>query len=138
MFLKAQVSSFIATASDFLVTIFLREIAGLWYLPASVLGTITGGVVNYFINRTWSFGSRPDTKDIQDTIGSQAFRYFHIWAGSIILNASGMWLLTSPGGINYIVSKLIVSFAVGIGFNYPLQKRYVFRKKFKKKDAVTI
>lgn len=126
-FLKAQVSSFIATSSDFLITIVLTE-AGMWYLPASVLGTITGGVVNYFINRNWSFQSR------DDHISRQAFRYFHIWAGSIILNASGMWLLTSLAGFNYILSKLIISLAVGIGFNYPLQKRYVFKRK----ETVTI
>lgn len=122
-FFKAQFSSFTATIVDFCLTIILVEAGVMRYLPATIIGTTTGGAVNYFINRFWSF------KSTGDKIPIQAFRYFHIWIGSIILNASGMWILTSGVGIEYIISKLIVSLAVGWGFNYPLQKNYVFRKK---------
>jgi putative flippase GtrA len=122
-FFKAQFSSFTATVIDFCLTIFLVEIGDMWYLTATLIGTTTGGAVNYIINRVWSF------KSTKDKVPIQAFRYSHIWLGSILLNASGMWLLTSGVGIEYIISKLIVSLAVGWGFNYPLQKNYVFRKK---------
>ncbi|HLT24433.1 MAG TPA: GtrA family protein [Ignavibacteria bacterium] len=125
-FFKAQISSFTATAVDFIIMILLVELAGMWYLAGSVLGTIFGGITNYTINRFWSFHS---TKEL---VHMQAFRYFHIWMSSIILNALGMWFLTSLGDIEYIISKIIVSVVVGFGFNYPLQKKYVFENMKRK------
>lgn len=122
-FFKAQISSFTASLIDFVMTVMLVELTGIWYLTASVIGTIAGGVTNYFVNRIWSF------KSTRDRISGQAFRYFHIWTGSILLNASGMWLLTTGLGIDYVISKIIISFVVGLGFNYPLQKKYVFKEK---------
>ena len=43
-FLKAQASSFIATAVDFAVTVFLKEVLKFWYLLASFIGTFSGGI----------------------------------------------------------------------------------------------
>jgi len=122
IFLKAQASSFISTLVDFLVTIVLKELVGAWYLAASVLGTISGGVTNFILGRNWVFSSK------QKKISAQAFRYVFVWLGNLALNAGGVYWLTDILGLKYIASKILVSLIVGIGYNYVLQKFFVFRK----------
>ena len=120
-FIKAQAASFTATALDFSVTIILKELAGSWYLLASVLGTISGGIVNFTMNRRWVFSAR-DRK-----MHSQAIRYILVWIGNLILVSAGVFILTHYGGISYLVSKIAVSVIVGFFYNYTLQKRFVFK-----------
>ncbi|OYY07843.1 MAG: hypothetical protein B7Y66_12000, partial [Sphingobacteriia bacterium 35-36-14] len=69
VFIKAQASSLIASATDFAVTVFLVEVIHLLAIVAAAIGTITGGVVNFLLGRNWVFkaGSSP--------IPKQAFRY---------------------------------------------------------------
>lgn len=120
-FLKAQASSLMATAADFICTVVLKEVFGVWYILANIIGVTTGGLVNFFINRDWVFEGR------EKEIKFQAIRYFIIWTGNLVLNASGVWLLTQFGPFNYIVSKVIVSLIVGWTYNYFLQKNFVFK-----------
>ncbi|MBL7712557.1 MAG: GtrA family protein [Chitinophagaceae bacterium] len=120
-FLKAQASSLIATVADFLVTIVCKEILGMWYLLANILGVISGGLVNFWINRDWVFNGR------EKAARYQAIRYFVIWTGNLLLNAAGVWLLTQYSSFNYLVSKTVVSLVVGWTYNYFLQKNYVFK-----------
>ena len=120
-FIKAQAASLTATAVDFGVTIILKELFGCWYLLASVLGTISGGIVNFSMNRSWVFRAK-DKK-----IHFQAVRYMMVWIGNLLLVSGGVFFLTNYGGISYLVSKIAVSGMVGIFYNYALQKRFVFK-----------
>lgn len=110
-----------ATAADFLVTIVCKEVLGMWYLLANILGVISGGLVNFWINRDWVFNGR------EKAARDQAIRYFVIWTGNLLLNAAGVWLLTQYNSFNYLVSKIVVSLVVGWTYNYFLQKNYVFK-----------
>ncbi|PSK95014.1 GtrA family protein [Taibaiella chishuiensis] len=121
-FLKAQVSSLLSTAVDFLITILLKELFGVWYLAASVTGTICGGITNFLLGRTWVFASK------QKAAGPQALKYGLVWTGNLLLNAGGMYLFTDTFGFKYWISKVSVSLIVGIGYNYVLQKFFVFKK----------
>ena len=120
-FIKAQAASLTATFVDFSVTVILKEWAGSWYLLASVLGTISGGVVNFTMNRRWVFSAR-DKK-----MYSQAVKYVMVWIGNLVLVSAGVFFLTHYGGISYLVSKIAVSVIVGFFYNYTLQKRFVFK-----------
>ena len=120
-FIKAQAASLTATAVDFGVTIILKELFGCWYLLASVLGTVSGGIVNFSMNRSWVFRAK-DKK-----IHFQAVRYMMVWIGNLLLVSGGVFFLTNYGGISYLVSKIAVSGMVGIFYNYSLQKRFVFK-----------
>jgi len=120
-FLKAQASSLIATAVDFLATILLVEIFTVWYLPASITGTVTGGAANFMVNRVWVF----EATDERTT--PQAMKYLLVWMGNLGLNAGGLFLMTTYSGLSYLVSKICVSAAVGFSYNYVLQKKFVFR-----------
>ena len=106
---------------DFSVTVILKELAGSWYLLASVLGTISGGIVNFTMNRRWVFSARD--KKLQN----QAVKYILVWFGNLVLVSAGVFFLTHYGGISYLVSKIAVSVIVGFFYNYTLQKRFVFK-----------
>jgi len=131
IFLKFQISSFIATIVDFGITIFLKEGCGLWYLFSTSAGSILGGVTNFVLGRTWVFkaGGLPPV--------SQALRYILVWGGSILLNIGGVYLLTSIANFNYLLSKVITSFFIGIFFNYFLQKKFVFSVNHESRKTTT-
>jgi putative flippase GtrA len=120
-FLKAQAASLIASGVDFLVTILAVEFFGFWYVTGAVTGTISGGLTHFSLGRSWVF--RASDK----TIPTQFLKYFVVWNGSLLLNATGVYVVTHYGGVSYIFSKVVVSLIVGIFYNYFIQKRYVFR-----------
>lgn len=120
-FLKAQAASFTATVLDFSITVLLKEVFHCWYLLASVLGTITGGVVNFSMNRSWVFQAH------NKKIHFQAMKYVLVWMGNLVLVSAGVFVLTNYGGISYLISKIVVSVLVGVFYNYVLQKKFVFR-----------
>jgi len=122
VFLKAQASSLISTATDFLVTFLLKQLWGTWFLAASVTGTICGGIVNFLLGRNWVFSSK------QHKPGAQIVKYMFVWTGSLALNAGGIYLLTEILKLEPWISKITVSLVVGIGYNYVLQKFFVFKK----------
>jgi putative flippase GtrA len=119
-FLKAQLSSLIATATDFGVTILLVEVFLSNYAVSTSTGAVLGGVVNFLVNKYWSFAKgKALTKN-------QAIKYGLVWIGSILLNTAGStWILSTIDG-SYLIVKILVSMIVGISFNYSLQKYYVF------------
>jgi putative flippase GtrA len=120
-FLKANAASLIASFCDFLITIIIKEWLDADPLLASITGTVSGGIINFLIGRYWVFEVR------HLSIYHQSRRYFIIWAGNLLLNASGVYILLHYIGLNYILAKLITSVIVAVGYNYPLQKRYVFK-----------
>jgi len=120
-FIKAQAASLTATVVDFTMTILLKEVFHCWYLVASIIGTISGGVVNFMMNRSWVFLAH-DKK-----IHFQAVKYILVWVGNLVLVSGGIFFLTKYGGWSYIVSKITVSVIVGVFYNYVLQKRFVFK-----------
>jgi putative flippase GtrA len=123
-FIKAQASSLISSAVDFLVFFILKEFihSKFGYIFAAVTGTISGGITNFLIGRFWAFKAK------QEKPRGQAFKYAIVWIGNLILNALGIYLLKEVFKLNETVSKIITSLLVGFGYNYTLQKYYVFKK----------
>lgn len=120
-FLKAQLSSLIATAVDFTITIVLKEVFGLWYVLANVTGVTCGGITNFIINKDWVFTGS------EKAVRIQAQRYFLVWSGNFLLNASGVWAITQTGMLSYISAKMVVSFIMAFTYNFFLQKHFVFK-----------
>jgi putative flippase GtrA len=120
-FAKAQLASFAASCTDYTVTIFLVELLGFWYLAGSTTGTILGGITNFSIGRRWVFKGGEREKHIQ------FLRYLLVWMGYLLLVTFGVYLLTHFGNFNYLVSKASVTLFLAIAYNYPLQKRFVFK-----------
>jgi putative flippase GtrA len=122
LFIKANSASIIASSVDYLVALLLNKVI-LWSdFYSSITGTVAGGVVNFLICRDWVF----DNKDTSNA--KLAVRYTLVWAGNLVLNMFGVYVLLHLG-LPMLTAKIIISVTVAFAYNYPLQKNYVFRNK---------
>lgn len=120
-FIKANAASVIASFCDYLFTIILKELLNADTVVASICGTTAGGIINFFICRHWVFNAH------NSSIHFQGKRYLAAWAGNLLLNSLGVYVLIKYAGLNYIIAKVITSVTVAVAYNYPLQKKYVFK-----------
>jgi len=120
-FLKFNIVSLIATSVDFIVFVVLTNGMNLYYLSATVIGAICGGITAFALNRNWVFARQ------EGIINSQILHFFLVWLGSIVLNALGIYLLVEFIIIDEVLSKIITSIIVGILFNFTMNKYYVFK-----------
>jgi putative flippase GtrA len=118
---RAQIASLAATVVDFGTLFFATEVLGVWYVLSTGLGAFLGAITNFSLNRFWSFEAT------HVAWGPQAFRYALVSAGSLGLNMLGVWSFTEGFGWKYGVSKVVTAFVVGLLFNFPLHRRYVFK-----------
>jgi len=121
-FIRYNIVAITATLIDFAIFMLLSELLGIWYITAAITGSVTGGVVAFVFNRNWVFMGK-DGK-----ISIQAFKYFAVWGGSIILNTSGLFLMVEYTGLSKVLAKVIVSAIVGYGFNFLMNRYYIFNK----------
>ena len=125
VFAKAQVSAFTGGVCDYSLMILLTELAHVHYPFSIVVAGLSGALVNFYINRKWTFKS---SQSYHSTLSAQALKFMFVVAGSVFLKASGTYLLTSNLKIDYKISRLITDSGVSYGFNYVLIKYWVFRK----------
>jgi putative flippase GtrA len=118
---RSQIASFSATTVDFAVFFLAMEGLGIWYVVSAALGALCGAIVNFTLNRNWSFEAE------EGRWGPQAMRYATVSGGSLCLNVLGVYAATEGLGIPPAASKVAISLAVGLLFNFPLQRRYVFK-----------
>ncbi|HZK70883.1 MAG TPA: GtrA family protein [Clostridia bacterium] len=126
VFLKAQVSAFIGGITDYLIMVFFTEVFHVHYTISIVIGGIIGAVVNFSLNNKWSF----HTKDIpyKNSMRKQLIRFIFVALNSIFLKSTGTYAITTYMMIDYKISRIIVDLFVSIGFNYTLQRFWVFKK----------
>jgi len=120
IYLKAQASSLVASATDFGVTIIAANLFGWWYLAASITGTVTGGAVNFYVNRKWVFESE------STAIKWQILKYVLVWTGNLIIVTAGVFMLTHFFNLNYVLAKVLSSILTGVSYNYIMQKQFIF------------
>ena len=120
---RSQIASLMATLVDFSSLIFLVEIGHVWYVAATATGAFLGALVNFILGRHWSFAAN------DEAVRGQAIRYVVVSAVSLLLNSLGIYLLTDYLKIHYAISKTIIAFLVGILFNFPLHRTFVFRRQ---------
>jgi putative flippase GtrA len=119
--LRSQAVALTATGVDFLVTIFLTELAGIWYVASNATGAFCGAVVSFMLCRNWAFNRRDRRWHFQ------AFRYACASGMSLLLNTGGVWFLTEAFCISYVVSKIIIATLIGVTFNFLMFRYFVFR-----------
>jgi putative flippase GtrA len=120
-FVRNTLTSVFTTALDFSVLTGLVELFHLNYVIATFCGTVAGAVSNFLINRQWSYQATHTQPSIQ------LVRFLPVQAGSSGLQTLGVWLFTAKAGLPYLGSKLVVSVLVYIGWNYPMNRWFVFR-----------
>jgi putative flippase GtrA len=127
VFGKAQVSAFFGGMVDYLVMIFFTEVFGVHYTISIAIGGVVGALVNFSLNRRWTFHSKNRSYDSSRI--RQMSKFLLVLLNSIVLKSSGTYFFTSFIGIDYKISRVITDLTVSWVFNYTLQRRWVFRKE---------
>lgn len=134
--IKAFSSAQVCSLIDFAITVFLSSVLGVYYVVATVSGSVSGGICNCAINYQWVFPKSGSKKCYI------AIKYFFVWGLSIVFNTYGTYLLTEGtkntsfpvnllGSYNdhiYVVYKCIVAILVAFAWNYPMQRFFVYRR----------
>jgi putative flippase GtrA len=120
---RSQIASLTATIVDFSCLVFLVEVAHIWYVVGTVIAGFLGAFVNFMLGRHWSF-----TAD-DEAFHGQAIRYAAVCAASLVLNSLGVYLLTEYLKMHYAMSKVVTAILVGVLFNFPLHRRFVFSRR---------
>jgi putative flippase GtrA len=120
-FFRYNVIAGLATMTDFSIFIILSKKLAVWYVAATFVSAVFGGVVSFVLNRNWAFMSK------NGKLSKQAVRYFLVWNGSIFLNTAGLYLIVETTHINEIISKIMVAIIVGVGFNFLMYKYFIFK-----------
>lgn len=126
VFAKAQVSAFTGGLLDYGVMILCTELLHIHYTISIAIGGIIGAVLNFSVNRYWTFNANQAS---HSPVGFQLVKFIFVVAGSIALKSSGTWLVTNWLHTDYKISRIMVDIIVSLGFNYVLQKYWVFRKQ---------
>jgi putative flippase GtrA len=121
IFRRSVLTSLLTTALDFGTLVGLTELAGLSYVLSTWVGTVVGSLTNFAINKRWAFSARS-----APAIPALS-RFVVVQIGASALHTGGVWLLTRFGRLPYPLSKLVVATAVYLGWNYPLNRWFVFR-----------
>lgn len=127
VFGKAQLSAFIGGVVDYGLMITLTEIFRIHYTISIALSGIAGAIVNFSLNRIWTFRSK--VHHYNSSITRQLSKFFLVVLNSIMMKASGTFLITTFFRIDYKFSRIMTDLLVSLIFNYNLQKHWVFKKK---------
>jgi putative flippase GtrA len=122
IFIKAQASAFIGGLVDYAVMIVCTEVFGIYFPISILISGVIGAVVNFSINRKWTYQAA------NGRIDSQLLKFTLVVFGSIFLKSGGTYLITEWLQIDYKISRVITDIIVSLGFNYTLQTYWVFRK----------
>ena len=125
VFAKAQVSAFIGGMTDYGIMVFFTEIFHVHYTISIAIGGVIGAVVNFSLNRRWTFRSKDHS--YKNSMNKQMIKFVLVVLNSIILKSSGTYLVTTFLSIDYKISRIIVDLIVSIVLNYNLQRYWVFK-----------
>jgi putative flippase GtrA len=120
IFLRAQLSAFTGGVCDYACMILLTTYGHIFYVFSIIISGIIGAVINFSINRYWTF-KRTDVAS-----RSQLQKFIVVVIGSILLKSSGTWLLTTMLNLDYRISRLCIDLLVSFGFNFTMQRYWVF------------
>lgn len=125
-FTKAQLSASVGGIIDYLIMIFLTEFFHVYYMISIVISGIIGAGINFSLNKIWTFNS----KDVayKNSLHQQLLKFVLVVANSIFLKSTGTYLITTSMQIDYKISRIVVDLIVSVGFNYSLQRFWVFKK----------
>lgn len=114
-------AALVATAVDF-VAVLLLVWSGFPPPLATACGCVVGALVNFSVNRIWTFASHDPTLP-------QARRYTFVSFTSALLNSGGVAVILLLPSIDYRIAWVLVRAAVFALWNFPLQRDYVFLPK---------
>ena len=101
-FLRFAVVGAIGTTGHYLTLVLLVELAGADAVPASLAGFVVGALINYQLNRSYTFGS-----DVAHRIALPKF--FTIAAAGAVLNTLIMFMAIYQLGLHYFLSQVLAT-----------------------------
>ncbi len=125
-FIRFLLSSNISGLVDLLVYTLIIFISGnskefLLISIATVSARIVATIINFIINKYWSFKSKGSTK-------REAFLFGLLFVVKMMLSALFVWLFANVIHINSTIIKFVVDCLLFV-FAYIIQKTIIFRKK---------
>ncbi len=125
MLARHQLGALAATAVDFTVMIVCVR-AGLRPTPATALGAACGAMTNFTLGRQWIFAAARGVVGAKGPLHRQAMRYVAVSLASLGWNTVGEFVVHEVAHVQYVVARVIVSGVVGVCWNYPLHRLWVF------------
>ena len=95
--------------------------AGLPPVAGTAIGAGCGAVTNFTLGRHWIFPTRTPGR-----LDGQALRYGVVSLASLALNTLGEFVVHDLAHVQYVIARVMVSGVVSLGWNYPLQRGWVF------------
>jgi len=121
--LRANLSSAAATALDWgLVTSLVW--LGVYYLQAAATGAVAGALTDFSLKRYWAFQRGAARRAVHH----EGVLYAAVAGTALALNLLGTWALVDGHLLPPVPSYILVSLAVGLGWNYPMHRLVVFRR----------
>jgi putative flippase GtrA len=115
-----QLGAIASTVVDYLVMIVCVSVIGLHPVAGTIAGAASGAFTSFTLGRRWIFHARGGE------LRGQVLRYALVSAISLCGNALGEGLLVLTG-LNYILSRVVIATLVGVGWNFPMHRHFVFR-----------
>ena len=119
---RHQVGAAMATLVDFATMISLVELLGVSPVVGTAIGAPMGAVTNFALGRAWIFRGH------SGHWLAQAIRYALVSGASAGWNTLGEQLVHGLGHVQYVLARALVSIAVSLLWNFPMQHRFVFRE----------
>ena len=120
-FLRYNASAYTASICDYGMFLFCLMLFDVYYPIATFIGACTGATIAFLLGRNWTFKN----KDV--VITKQSVKFLFVVAGSILLNTVGVYLITENLLIDEKISKVIIAVLVGVCYNFPMQRYFVFK-----------
>lgn len=134
-FLRSGVSSQVSALVDFGVGFVLFAFVHLTVWLSTAIGATVGGILNCIINYRFTFHARGvDWRAV-------GVKFFLVWLGSMLLNSFGtqalFWMIRDWDWLEtlgfkhdgyYAAARLTVSLIVCFGWNFLMQRYFVFRR----------
>ena len=119
---RNSVAALLATGGEYVLVIVLVSGLGLSAPVGTAVGHVFGGIVNFLINRYWTFESN-------ESPVPQALRYAAVsLAGSGLAALGVKWTLAWTGW-NYKIVWIPVNLLVSWAWHLPLQRYFVYARK---------
>ena len=119
--MRHHATAIVATTVDYSVMVGAVELCGVGPVLATAIGALAGAITNFTMNRRFTYNA------VTVRASSQAWRYALVSAASLGLNTLGEYLFHSVLGEQYVAARVVTSAIVSNGWNYPLQRYFVFQ-----------
>jgi putative flippase GtrA len=99
---------------------FLTEVLSLWYLASSVIAHICALVVNFILQKHWTFLDRERRRIVR-----KANLFALVSVFNLVLNTAAMYLLVDVLGLWYLLAQAIVMGGIAL-LNYTVYRSIIF------------